>query len=132
MITIIIFLKRDMSVCNVKVEYIRPRYKNLKEWCEDPQNVYIGRGGIVFIDKKRYPTKDSVWANPYKINADNSREQVLELYRAHITEHLNKEASLRVQLETLRGKTLGCWCYPEPCHGDILLSLLCNETDINK
>ena len=23
-------------------------------------------------------------------------------------------------LSELRGKTLGCWCAPEPCHGDVL------------
>ena len=24
----------------------------------------------------------------------------------------------------LEGKVLGCWCHPEPCHGDILVKLL--------
>lgn len=27
-------------------------------------------------------------------------------------------------LHELGGKTLGCWCRPEDCHGDILLKLL--------
>jgi hypothetical protein len=39
---------------------LRPKYKNLKEWCEDKNNVYIRRGGIVFIDNERYPKSDSV------------------------------------------------------------------------
>lgn len=33
-----------MSVVNVKVGNIRPKYSNLREWMEDPTNVYIGRG----------------------------------------------------------------------------------------
>jgi hypothetical protein len=50
------------------VSNIRPNYKNLEEWCNDPNNVYIGRKGIVFIDSERYPKYDSIWSNPYKIN----------------------------------------------------------------
>ena len=30
------------------------------------------------------------------------------------------------ELEKLRGKNLGCWCKPEGCHGDIILSFLEN------
>jgi hypothetical protein len=46
-----------MSVVNCKVQYIRPKYNNLKEWMNDPNNIYIGRGGVVFIDKKRFPAQ---------------------------------------------------------------------------
>ena len=35
---------------NCKVKFIRPQYKNLKEWVENENNVYIGRAGVVFID----------------------------------------------------------------------------------
>ena len=24
----------------------------------------------------------------------------------------------------MKGKNLGCWCNPEPCHGDVLLELI--------
>jgi hypothetical protein len=44
-----------MAVVNVKVEYIRPKHKNLSEWMKDENNVYIGRKGVVFIDGKRFP-----------------------------------------------------------------------------
>jgi hypothetical protein len=46
-----------MSVVNCKVKYIRPEYNNLKEWMNNPNNVYIGREGVVFIDKKRFPLR---------------------------------------------------------------------------
>mgnify|MGYP001555401115 CR=1 FL=1 len=38
------------EVVNVRVLYIRPKYQNLKEWTNDPENLYIGRKGIVMID----------------------------------------------------------------------------------
>ena len=31
------------KVVNCKVQYIRPEFKNLKEWINSPNNVYIGR-----------------------------------------------------------------------------------------
>lgn len=118
-----------MSVCNVKVSHIRPEYNNLKEWCSNPNNVYIGRAGIVFIPngnggKERYPVKDSIWANPYKITGDMTREIVLKKYEVYIRERLNTEPLLVQELLLLKGKNLGCWCCPEMCHGDILLRLI--------
>jgi len=50
-----------MSVVNCKVKFIRPEYSNLEEWTFDESNVYIGRAGVVFIDKKRFPQKGSIF-----------------------------------------------------------------------
>lgn len=118
-------------ICNVMVKYIRPEYTNLKEWCEDPQNVYIGRKGVVFVGGERYPKKDSVFCNPYKINAGVTREQVIEKYRLYITNRILLEPDLKEALSQLKGKRLGCWCKEATrdvaCHGDVLLSLIKTE-----
>lgn len=118
-----------MAVCNVKVAHIRPQYNNLKDWCANPDNVYIGRAGIVFIKNEagnnvRYPSRDSIWANPYKITSDATRDVVLEKYEVYIRERLRTEPELVQRLLSLEGKNLGCWCTPEACHGDILLKLI--------
>lgn len=34
----------------------------------------------------------------------------------------NTELIKQIPLE-LRGKTLGCWCKPDACHGDVLAEL---------
>ena len=60
---------------NVSVKNIRPKYKNLKEWMEDKDNIYIGRKGVVFIDNERYPKFDSPFANPFKIKKTDKREK---------------------------------------------------------
>jgi alkylated DNA repair dioxygenase AlkB len=114
------------KVRNVKVEKIRPLYDNLKEWMADPENVYIGRAGIVFVPteeggKERCPKQDSPWANPYKVDKDGTREEVIEKYRKYI---MKKIRSGELDIEELRGKTLGCWCKPEKCHGDVLVDIL--------
>ena len=110
------------TVCNVKVKFIRPQFENLKTWQESEDNVYIGRRGVVFIDKERYPKHDSKWANPYKISKTMSREESIERYEKYIREKIEKDPTF--DIETLRGKNLGCWCAPDPCHGDVLKRIL--------
>lgn len=112
------------SIVNVKVKFIRPKYQNLQEWMKDEKNVYIGRRGVVFIDKKRFPQHNSIFANPFRINKNLSRDDVCKKYEEYITKRLKNEPKLKEELNKLKGKNLGCWCHPEKCHGDILLKLL--------
>ena len=111
------------KVVNVKVANIRPKYKNLKEWMDDPNNCYIGRSGIVFIDGSRFPKTASIWSNPFKITSTQTRDDVLKLYEAYIRKKIIDE-DLYDELEYLRNKNLGCWCTPHRCHGDILIKIL--------
>lgn len=113
-----------MSVVNCRVKYIRPKYENLKAWMSDENNVYIGRGGVVFIDKQRFPPQSSIFANPFKVGRDGTREDVIQKYRQHITQRLKYDTGLKEELFKLKGKKLGCWCYPEMCHGNVLLDLI--------
>lgn len=59
------------------------------------------------------------WGNPFEIGKDGTREEVIEKYR----DYLQNNPWLLKQLPELKGKVLGCWCAPLPCHGDILLEL---------
>jgi len=112
------------QLVNVKVANIRPKYNNLKEWMNDLNNVYIGRKGIVFIDGMRYPKQDSIWCNPFKISDGYlTREECIEEYELYIREKIIKE-KLYDELKKLKGKTLGCWCIPQSCHGEVLIKLI--------
>jgi hypothetical protein len=54
-----------------------------------------------------------------------SREQVISGY----AQYFDKNQDLQKALYKLCRKNLGCWCHPEPCHGQVLISkikeLLC-------
>jgi len=114
-----------MSIENVKVKYIRPKgYNNLKEWVKDTKNEYIGRAGIVFIDGERYSKRSSPFHNPFKIGKDGDRDEVIDKYRSYIIDNIEKNQTLMKQLINMKGKRLGCWCYPDACHGDVLLELI--------
>jgi len=111
------------NVVNVKVGHIRPKYDNLSIWVKDPNNVYIGRKGIVFIDSVRFPKEDSIWANPFKINSETLREDVIVKYESYIRDKI-ENGGYKEALLSLKGKTLGCWCKPDTCHGDLLIKLI--------
>lgn len=114
-----------MSIENVRVKFIKPKgFKNLKEWMKEPNNVYIGRAGVVLIDGERFPKNNSLFCNPYKLNIDGTREEVIEKYRKYITKKIETEAIFKRELLKLKNKNLGCWCFPEFCHGNILLELI--------
>lgn len=77
---------------------------------------------VVHCKRERYDVyigRPSKWGNPYKIGRDGSRAEVVEKYRAYIL----SRPDLLAALPELRGKTLGCWCGPLACHGDVLAEL---------
>lgn len=106
------------TVVNVRVKNIRPRYENLKEWRSDPENVYIGRGRVVFIDGERYPKYDSIFANPFR------SKDAIEQYRKYLADSILRGDITPEDFDELKGKNLGCWCKPEKCHGDVVIEFL--------
>lgn len=56
------------------------------------------------------------WGNPFILPVDGDRQTVVEHYQIY----LDMKPSLLSKLHTLKGKVLGCWCYPELCHAEIL------------
>jgi hypothetical protein len=78
-----------------------------------PYDVYIGRAN------RRYRLAASKWANPFREGQDGDRGEVIAKYERW----LKKQPELMAALPELRGKVLGCWCAPKPCHGDVLVRL---------
>lgn len=80
-------------------------------------DVYIGRG--------------SKWGNPFThiptggtkaTYLVGSRAEAIEAYKEWITKGNGKH--LLNDLHELKGKTLGCFCKPQACHGDVLVELI--------
>lgn len=81
---------------------------------KEPFDIYIGRG--------------SKWGNPFThlpLDETEAQFQVATLgealaeYKTWILGH----PDLVRALPELRGRTLGCFCKPRSCHGDILAAL---------
>jgi len=65
--------------------------------------------------------RTSVWGNPFVMGdsqdpADGDRDTVCNSYDMFFQLKL----SLHVRIDELKGKVLGCWCFPDRCHGDFL------------
>lgn len=104
------------TVICIKKKYLNSRgYRDLEHWLENPNHVYIGRDMTFYVKG----AARSKWHNPFTAKR-YGRAECLRLYEARIRENIN---GLWDQLGELSGKVLGCWCKPEPCHGDVLTEL---------
>ncbi len=73
---------------------------------------------VVHCKKEKYDIyigRPSKWGNPFAIGKDGNRIEVIEKYRNWIKDN----SELMNSIQELRGKILGCWCAPKPCHGDV-------------
>jgi hypothetical protein len=61
--------------------------------------VYIGRG--------------SPWGNPFVIGKHGDRAEVIRRFECEVLPNLD--------VSSLRGKDLVCFCKPQACHGDAIL-----------
>jgi hypothetical protein len=66
----------------------------------------------------------SIWGNPFVINeaVGDTREVVIEKYRKYLHQQLVQGNIKIQQLRDLHGKSLGCFCKPKACHGDIIVA----------
>ena len=63
--------------------------------------------------------RPSQWGNPFVIGRDGTREEVITKFHRWIL----GQPGLLHDVHELRGKRLGCYCAPLPCHGDVLAGL---------
>jgi len=86
-------------------------------------------GTVVHCKRERfdvYVGRPSKWGNPFshKVNTQaryrvGSRQEAVDAYR----NWLPTQPQLMESLHELAGMTLGCWCSPQLCHGDVLVEL---------
>jgi hypothetical protein len=84
----------------------------------DHYDVYIGR-----------PSK---WGNPYSHKDGtlaefkvDTRKEAIDKYEGYLLQN----GDLINSIHELKGKTLGCWCKPKRCHGDILAKYANNNAN---
>jgi hypothetical protein len=72
-------------------------------------------------DNNRFQQIDrwSDWGNPFLISGDGDRDTVCESFKIYF----NLKLELKSKVKQLKGKALGCHCYPLRCHGEHLKHL---------
>ena len=81
----------------------------------DEDIVYIGRG--------------SVWGNPFShkpgtkaLHRVKTVEMAIECYRQNLWARIQSGDVTLEMLRELDGKRLACYCAPNPCHGNVIVS----------
>lgn len=82
---------------------------------QENYDIYIGRAG---------KGQDGYFGNPIRLNANEPRGATLERYEAYFYKRLKEDKEFRGRIHALKGKILGCFCKPHPCHGDIIKKYL--------
>lgn len=87
----------------------------------EPQviNYYRPRGPYVYVGRP------SMWGNPFPLKDttnDAHRAQVIEQFKLYFYARIERDPAFRASLIALRGRDLGCFCAPKPCHADIILA----------
>ena len=77
--------------------------------------VYIGRAGH---------GESGYFGNPFKLTQEAARGSTLEAYRRYFYDRLVSDDEFRARVLALKGKVLGCFCAPRPCHGSIVAEYL--------
>ena len=55
---------------------------------------------------------------------------IASLLASALTYYFKRKYGLHKELHTLKGKVLGCWCYPKRCHGNHLKKLADDTNEV--
>ena len=80
-----------------------------------PYDVYIGRAGR---------GEDGYFGNPFPLINEMERPYVLNQYKEYFLKRVLEDEEFRRRILELKDKTLGCFCHPKPCHGDVIADWL--------
>jgi len=70
-----------------------------------------------------YIGRPSTFGNPYPLGK-YSREESIRKYKKYFWSRVRTDPEFLEAVLSLRGKRLGCFCKPLPCHGDIISDFL--------
>ncbi len=86
-----------------------------------------GKENVRMIDR------DTRFGNPFHLKKDGgdyTRDESVDQYESYFKKKIREDEEFREAVEELRGETLGCWCKPKRCHGDVILAYLRGNLDV--
>jgi len=61
------------------------------------------------------------YQNKYVIGIHGTREEVVKLFEDDFIRRMKTDSHFRYMVHRLAGKTIGCCCAPDSCHGDVYI-----------
>lgn len=84
---------------------------------------------VVDCRKERYDVyigRPSIFGNPF---THGTRMEMITKYENYFLTRVDIDPDFRQEILSLRGKILGCYCSPKPCHGQIIIDWLKEHTE---
>ena len=84
-------------------------------------DVYVGRKG---------KGEDGYFGNPHPVGycreckVVHDRDDAIKAYSVYFYKRINHDLEFRRRVLELKGQTLGCFCHPQPCHGNVIANWL--------
>ena len=93
---------------------MKTKIVNLKH---EKYDIYIGRSGH---------NKDGYFGRicPICRNSHNDAGDTIRCYTIYFISRMQHDTMFKEMVLQLRGKVLGCFCKPGPCHGDVIKEYL--------
>jgi hypothetical protein len=89
--------------------------------------VYIGRTGHgmdgYFGNPIRFDYKCPICKQVH-VDTEQGRFDLLQCYKKYFWKRLHCDFAFYERVKKLKGKRLGCFCAPKPCHGDVIKAWL--------
>jgi hypothetical protein len=82
---------------------------------------------VVNVKKEPYDVfcgRPSIYGNPFRIGPDGTREEVIEKFKLYFFRRIHDDVTYAQAIGELRGKRIGCYCAPLPCHLDVIVEFL--------
>lgn len=101
--------RQIVIICN---KAYKPLVVNIaKDKCE----VYIGRAGH---------GESGYFGNPFYRHPGDQPGDAVKKFRVYFYKRLKTDIEYKNRILALKGKVLGCFCKPRPCHGDVIIDYL--------
>ena len=88
---------------------------------KEKYDVYIGRSSDLGVSYR-----DGYFGNPFRMKEESDRQKVINKYRLFFEDRIKRDPEFKSRIEDLKDKTLGCFCKPLNCHGDVIKEYLEN------
>jgi hypothetical protein len=89
----------------------------------EPYDVYVGRAGMGLSGEfgNSHPVDKYCWL----CKKVHNRKESIEAFRKDFQKQI-QDPVFRARVLTLKGKKLGCFCHPAPCHAGVYKEWLDN------
>lgn len=104
-------------------------HQNNKTIVRHVNSVNLSDDNVIYIGRRRQGIdSDGFWGNHIHKKSRSLSGTTLAEYEQWFLHCIEYDDEFRKRVETLRGKTLACWCHPKPCHGDVIANWLNSTT----